>query len=210
VSSPIVVYGGGGHGRVVIDALRLAGRYDPVAVLDPARSGAVDGVPVSDDDAAAALRAAGVEAAVIAAGSVGDPALRRRLYAKALSAGFTLPAIVHPRASVAATASLSPGCFVAAGAVVGPGARLGVCVIVNSNAVVDHDCALGDFVHVAPGAALSGDVVAGDDVHVGTGACVVQGLHIGAGSIVGAGAAVVADVPEGAVAVGVPARGRPR
>lgn len=210
MSSPIVIYGGGGHGRVVIDALRLAGLFDPVAVLDPALGGAVDGVPVSDDDAAAALRAAGVEAAAIAAGSVGDPALRRRLHAKALSAGFTLPVIVHPRASVAATASLSPGCFVAAGAVVGPGARLGECAIVNSNAVVDHDCVLAAFVHVAPGATLSGGVVAGDDAHVGTGASVVQGVRIGAGAIVGAGAAVIADVPAGAVAVGVPAHCEPR
>jgi acetyltransferase-like isoleucine patch superfamily enzyme len=38
----------------------------------------------------------------------------------------------------------------------------------------------------------------------------MQGVRIGAGAVVGVGAAVVADVPDGAVAVGVPARCEPR
>jgi UDP-perosamine 4-acetyltransferase len=99
----IVVYGGGGHGRVVIEALRAAGEFTPVAVLDPGLEGAVDGVPVrGGDDAPAALRAAGVQAAAIGVGSVGDPTVRRRLHAAILAAGFALPPIVHPRAYVAA------------------------------------------------------------------------------------------------------------
>jgi len=206
VASAIVVYGGSGHGRVVIEALRAGGAWEPVAVLDPALAGEVDGVPVGDDGAAAALRADGVGAAAIGVGAVGDTTLRRRLHAAALTAGFTLPPVVHPRASVAATATLAPGCFVASGALVGPGARIGEGAMVNSNAVVDHDCVLGAFAHVAPGAALSGTVEVGADALIGAGAAVVQGLRIGAGAVVGAGAAVVADVPAGALAVGVPAR----
>ncbi len=211
MARPIVVYGGGGHGRVVIEALRAAGEFTPVAVIDPALTGEVDGVPVrGGGDAPAALRAAGVETAAIGVGSVGDPAVRRRLQVAIVGAGFALPPVIHPRASIASTSSLSPGCFVAAGAVVGPGAALGDCAIVNSNAVVDHDCLLGAFVHIAPGAALSGGVVVGENAHVGTGAAVMQGVRIGAGAVVGAGAAVIADVPDGAVAVGVPARCEPR
>ena len=203
----IVVFGGRGHGRVVIDALRAGAEFTPVAVEDPDLSGEVDGVPVIvGRDAAAALRAAGVDAAAIGVGSVGDPALRRRLHAEALEDGFALPPIVHPRATVAATATLSPGCFVAAGAVIGPGTRVGEGALINSNAVVDHDCVVGDFAHIAPGATLSGAVTVGDGAHVGAGAAVIQESHIGAGAMVGVGAAVIGDVPDGAVAVGVPAR----
>jgi UDP-perosamine 4-acetyltransferase len=195
---------------VVIDALRATGEFTPVAIIDPGIAGEIDGVPVRNgDDAPAALHAVGVEVAVIGVGSVGDSTARRSMHAKALGAGFALPPIVHLRATVAATTILSPGCFVAAGAVVGPGARLGEGAIVNSNAVVDHDCVLGAFVHVAPGATLSGGVVVGENAHVGTGAAVVQGVRIGVGAVVGAGAAVIADVPDGAVAVGIPARFEP-
>ena len=106
MAEPIVVYGGGGHGRVVIEALRAAGELTPVAVIDPGLTGEVDGVPVrGGDDAAAALRAAGVAAAAIGVGSVGDPAVRRRLHGAIVGAGFALPPIVHPRASVASSAA---------------------------------------------------------------------------------------------------------
>lgn len=209
MARPIVIVGGGGHARVVIDALRCSGEYEPAAVVDSALEPGdeVDGVVVrGGDELLPVLAGEGVAAAAIAVGSIGDAAARRRLHGLAAQHGFALPAIVHPRATVATTARVEDGCFVAAGAVVGPGARLGIGTIVNSNAVVDHDCALGEFVHVAPGAALSGAVTVGDDAHVGTGAAVVQQIKIGAGAIVGAGAVVIKDVPANTVAVGVPAR----
>ncbi len=46
----------------------------------------------------------------------------------------------------------------------------------------------------------------GDNVWLGAGAKVLDGVRIGSGSVVGAGAVVTADLPEGAVAVGVPAK----
>lgn len=192
---------------MVIEALRADGRFTPVGVLDPAARGEVDGVPVrGGDEILPHLLVEGVDAAVVGVGAVGDTALRRRLHDRAKGLGFEVPPIVHPRASVAATARLEAGCMVASGAVIGPGARLGEGALINSNAVVDHDCDVGAFAHIAPGAALSGGVVVGAGAHVGTGAAVVQHITIGDDAVIGAGAAVVTDIPAGAVAVGVPAR----
>lgn len=209
VGKPVVIIGGGGHARVVIDALRAAGELQPFAIVDPSTDGPVDGVPLyGDDDTLPRLLAEGVETGVVGVGSVGDVRTRRGLHERALALGFTLPPVVHPRATVAATARLCIGCFVAAGAVVGPGAVLGEGAIINSNAVVDHDCVIGAFAHVAPGAALSGAVTVGEASLVGTGAAIIQGVHVGAGVLIGAGAAVVADVADGTTVTGVPARQR--
>jgi acetyltransferase-like isoleucine patch superfamily enzyme len=49
-------------------------------------------------------------------------------------------------------------------------------------------------------------IVVGDNVWLGTGAKVLDGSRIGSHAVVGAGAVVTADVPEGAIAAGVPAR----
>jgi acetyltransferase-like isoleucine patch superfamily enzyme len=49
-------------------------------------------------------------------------------------------------------------------------------------------------------------VTIGPGAWLGAGAKVLDGIHVGAGAIVGAGAVVNADVPENAIAVGVPAR----
>jgi serine O-acetyltransferase len=52
--------------------------------------------------------------------------------------------------------------------------------------------------------------VIGDDVYVGAGARVIGAVTIADGAVIGANAVVIADVPPGALAVGVPARIVPR
>lgn len=51
-----------------------------------------------------------------------------------------------------------------------------------------------------------GPIVIGDDVWLGAGAIVLDGVRIGKGCIVGAGAVVTKDLPDYAIATGVPAR----
>ena len=50
----------------------------------------------------------------------------------------------------------------------------------------------------------------GDNVTIGAGAKVLGPVTIGAGSAVGANAVVTKDVPENSIAVGIPAKVRPR
>jgi acetyltransferase-like isoleucine patch superfamily enzyme len=49
-------------------------------------------------------------------------------------------------------------------------------------------------------------IVIKDDVWIGTGVRVLDGVTIGQGSIIGAGAVVTKDIPDYAIATGVPAR----
>ena len=51
-----------------------------------------------------------------------------------------------------------------------------------------------------------GDIIVGDDAWLGFGVIVLDGVHIGKGAVVGAGSVVTNDIPEGGVAVGIPAR----
>lgn len=206
-----VLIGAGGHARSVIEAAR-GGDLELVACTDPRaelHGTELDGVPiVGGDEGLPALRAAGVEAAVMGLGAVGDNALRARLFAEVVSVGFRPAAVVAADATVAQTATLAGGCVVLTRAVVGPGAVLGINVVVNTGAIVEHDCVLGDHAHVASGAVLGGAVTVGELAHVGLGATVRQGVRIGDRALVGAGAVVVTDVPAAVTVVGVPARER--
>jgi sugar O-acyltransferase (sialic acid O-acetyltransferase NeuD family) len=207
----VVVVGGGGHARPVVEALRTsAARLQPVACTDsdPLRWGqSVDGVPiVGDDEALRSLLAEGVTAACIGLGGHGDNGPRARLHAFVTGLGFELPAVVHGWTHVARTASLGQASVILAGAVVGAGARLGENVLVNSAVTVEHDCLIGDHVHLASGCTLGGGVEIGAQAHVGLGAAILQGRRVGAGAIVGAGAVVVHDVAAGETVIGCPAR----
>lgn len=206
----VIGLGAGGHAKVVLDALVLAGGHEIVGLLDPRRElwgTEVLGVPVlGDDDLLPDQYDSGVSHAFIGLGSSSDTRPRRQLHERARVAGFDIVTVVHPRASVATSARLGPGATVLAGAVVNSDARLGENVIVNSGAIVEHDCVVGDHVHIASGACLASGVTVGDGAHVGAGASVRQGVVIGAGAVVGLGAAVVREVEPDVVVAGVPAR----
>ncbi|MBM3189628.1 MAG: hypothetical protein FJZ90_13000 [Chloroflexi bacterium] len=79
-------------------------------------------------------------------------------------------------------------------------------VIVNTGAVVGHDCVIGDHAHIGPGAILCGEVVIGAESFVAASATIVPTRRVGARTVIAAGAVVVKDIPDDALAMGVPAR----
>ena len=210
--SEIVVVGGGGHARSIIDALRSEGIWDPVACTDPdgaLHGGVVDGVAIlGGDELLEELRARGVLSAVLGVGGVGDNTARARLFARLGELGFSRPTIVHARAHVASSARLGHGTVVLAGAVVGAGVTVGADVIVNTGAIVEHDCLVADHVHLATGCVLGGAVTVGEGAHVGLAAAVLQGRAVGEWAVVGAGAVVTRPVAAGDTVVGCPASSR--
>lgn len=192
----IVLVGGGGHCKVVIDAIVNRGRYDIEGITDaqlPPGS-KVSGISVlGNDDVLFDLYKKGVRNAFICAGSIGNCNVRKTLYKKAKDIGFEMPVIVHPKAVVAHDVKIEEGTFVAASATVNPGTRIGKNVILNTSSSIDHDCEIGDFVHISPGVTLSGGVRIGEETHVGTGANIIQCVKIGKKCFVPAGSLVKVD-----------------
>lgn len=200
----LLIVGAGGHARVLIDLLDASGQYDVVGLVDshlPAGS-LVNGFPVLGPDSSEhlqSLAAQGIALATNAVGGINDRALRSSVYSRIQSAGFSLPVLVHPSATVDRSAHLGAGTQVLAGAYVGAGAQIGADCIVNTHAVVSHDCVLGDHVTVSPGAMLAGGVRVGANTLIGMGATVYLGLTVGSRVVVANGAAVFADVVDDAV-----------
>jgi UDP-perosamine 4-acetyltransferase len=203
-----VVIGGGGHACVVIEAAQAAGAIDLVGVIDAdAAKRDVLGVPVIGQDGDLPhLKARGIEGFIIGLGHSRSLAARTRLFQQAVAAGLTAVIVVHPRATIAASARIAPGVAILSGATVNAEAVVDENVILNTGSIVEHHCRIGAHSHVAPGAILCGGVQLGREVLVGAGAIVREGVRIGAGATVGLGGIVIRDVPAGLVVVGNPAR----
>ena len=205
----ILLLGGGGHCHSVVDtALSL---YDQVGIIERNAAQQVQtecmGIPVVGTDVdLPRLFAEGWNEAFITVGSVGDTALRRRLFEKVTSLSYHVPAIIDPTAVIARDVEVGDGVFVGKRAVLNSGSKVGRCAIINTGAIIEHDCTLGDFVHISPGAILCGEVAIGEDTHVGAGSAVRQQLKIGRGVVVGIGSVVVENIPDHVRAWGNPCR----
>jgi len=69
----------------------------------------------------------------------------------------------------------------------------------------DHGLAAGELIRKQP-LQTKGGIIVGDDAWLGVGVIVLSGVRIGRGAVVGAGSVVTRNVPDYAIAVGVPAR----
>jgi len=205
-----VILGGGGHARVVIDALRASRAGVVHGVLDSDRTlwgtKLLDVPILGGDELLPRLAHEGVTHFIVGLGGVGDNEPRRRLFEFGLKHRLIPLTISHPSAVCSPAARVGAGSVLFPTAVVNAGAVLGVNVIVNTGAIVEHDCRVGDHAHVATGAQLASTVRVGASAHIGVGATVRQCLSVGEGAVVGAGAVVVDDVAPRTVVVGVPAR----
>lgn len=202
----IVIYGAGGHAKVVMDLIgspmRVAGIIDKEEGPSP-----FPNIPLfaGEPGLRTLLSIKTVNHYVVA---LGDN--RKRVEAMDILERYGLTALtfVHNTAFVSSSAILGPGCQVLAQSAVCAAACLGRGTIINTGASVDHDCKIGKGVHVAPGARLGGEVTVGDCAFVGMGAVILPRLTIGEDAIVGAGAVVTKDVAAGVTVVGCPARVR--
>jgi sugar O-acyltransferase (sialic acid O-acetyltransferase NeuD family) len=198
-ATALLVYGGGGHGKAVIELLRALDSYQLVGIVD---DGLLVGQMILDvpilggSEVLPALFGQGVHLAVNAVGGIGNVNTRIRVFERLAQAGFTCPAVIHPRAYVEPSAVLAAGVQIFPHAYVGSDARLGFGCIVNTGAIISHDCVLEDFVNISPGAILAGEVQVGQGVLIGMGATVNLQATVGAGARIGNGATVKSSVPE--------------
>src|SRR3990172_5714446 len=132
--SAIIIYGGGGHGKSLIDLIRSIGIYRIHGIVDDglAKSKNVMGIPVlGGADALPNIYAQGVRLAVNAVGGIGNLNSRISVFQKLIEAGFACPILIHPSAVVEPSATLSPGVQIFSHAYVGSEAQIGFGVIVN-------------------------------------------------------------------------------
>ncbi len=192
----MVLYGFGGHGRVLADCLESSGAGvsavfdDNLLAADcPYPLSGVYNPEVQDEDF------------IILA--IGDNRTRKML------AGIVKHAagkIVHSSAIVSSLAVIGAGTVVLHRVVVQANAIIGQHCIINTGAIVEHDCRIHDFAHIAPGAIICGGVEIGEGSLIGAGAVVLPGVKVGADCVAGAGAVVTKAVPDGHTVAGNPAR----
>lgn len=208
MSMPVIVIGGGGHAKVLIDAL-IKQNITILGITETDNNSSnkfILGFPSIGIDKLLSDYSPQEVSLVNGIGSVSSTKKREEIYSSFKKLGYRFASIVHPSVIIGNDVMLLEGVQLMAGVIIQPGSMVGENTIVNTRASIDHDCIIGSHVHIAPGVTISGGVKIGDNTHVGTGATIIQGLHVGIDSLVAAGAVVVNDIPNNMKAVGVPAK----
>lgn len=198
----LIIYGAGGHGKVVADTALLLHKWEKILFVDqdPGIKSVLDFAVLHELSDIPQSKSWDIIVAI------GNNSTRLKLSQSLLEEGYHLVSIIHPSAIVSRFASVAAGTVVFANAVLNAGSSVGQACIINTAATVDHDCQIANGVHISPGANLAGMSRIGQCSWIGIGAAVIQLVSIGQHTIVGAGAVVVDDVADNLTVVGVPAK----
>ena len=189
----IILIGGGGHCKSVIDVIEQEGRFEIAGIVDkPELLGSdVLGYSVIGNDSNLITLAKEYKYAIVTVGQIKSSSLRRELCDLTLKAGFTLVRIISPRAYVSRHAKVGLGTIIMHDAVVNSSAVIGKNCIINSKALVEHDSIIQDFCHISTSAVINGGVIVHQGSFVGSGVITRQYIEIKKDSFIKAGSLVV-------------------
>lgn len=203
----VLLVGGGGHCRSVIDVAECAG-YTILGILDrPEEVGkSVLGYPVlgTDDDMIKYVDKADF---VVTVGQIKSPSLRIRLHHMIANVGGHLATIIAPTAHVSKYATIGAGTVVMHQAVINANARVGIGCIINTFANIEHDVQIGNYCHISTGVMVNGGSYVAEGTFIGSQSVVNQYVAVmGGGVIIASSTVVNKDILDKGIYVGNPAK----
>lgn len=182
----ILILGGGGHCRSLIDNINSSKIYEIAGILDPnveKERNEVMGVPLLPSSISlSTFRSDGIENVAIGVGSKGDNLTRLRIFDDALTAGFCLPPIMHKTAYISDDASVSAGCQIFAKCVLNVNSLISPNTVINTHSVVEHDTFVGHNVFTGPGVVICGSVMIEENSFIGANSTITPNSIVKAGS----------------------------
>lgn len=202
---PLVLVGGGGHCKSVIEAtesvgmqiLGVLGLPEEVGkeLLCTKVIGTDDDIPIYVDKAEF----------IIAVGFIKNPSIRIKLYNKIKEAGGRLATVIASTAYVSKYAKLGEGTVVLHRSFVNAGAKVGNNVILNTATNIEHDAVIGDHCHISTGTIVNGECKVGERCFIGSQSVLANSISVGDDIIVSAGSFVRKSISEKGIYSGNPA-----
>ena len=188
----ILLVGGGGHCKSLIDVIELENKFNIVGIIDKKEligTKILNYEVIACDDELQELSKM-IKYAVISVGQIKTADLRIKLFELTKLHGFLMPSIISPRAYVSKHASIGEGSVVFHDALINANARIGKNCIINSKALIEHDCLIGDNCHVSTGVIINGGVQIEDNCFIGSNGTTKEDVVIETNSFIKAGSVV--------------------
>lgn len=203
---PLILIGGGGHCKSVIEVAESAG-YEIKGILDMPDEVGKEVLPGhkvigTDDEIPQYVEECDF---IITVGFIKNPALRIKLYNKVKAAGGRLATIVASTAHVSKYAELGEGTVIMHQAFVNAGAKIGDNCIINTFVNIEHDAEVGNQCHISTGTMVNGECKIGENCFIGSQSVCANCIEIASDIIVGAGSVVRKSIRVKGIYAGNPA-----
>jgi len=185
----IILIGGGGHCKSVIDVIEQQNIYTIVGIVDMKEKigEVILGYPFIAEDKDISNLAQQYKYFHITLGFFKNPTRRIEIYLELLNNNADLPAIISPNAYVSKHAQVGKGTVIMHHVEINAGAIIGDNCIINSKSLIEHDVIIGNHCHISTGSNINGDVKIEEASFVGSNSTIIQGARVPARSFIKAG-----------------------
>jgi len=176
----ILLVGGGGHCKSVIDVIEAEDKYIIAGIIDKEEllGQKVLGYTViaCDDDLEQLFET--YKYAVVTVGQVKSNALKVKLFNTLKNIGYILPVIISPLAYVSKHSKIDEGTVVMHQALVNANAKIGKNCIINTKALIEHDSIVEDNCHISTASVINGGVRVKEGTFFGSNSTSKEGIEI--------------------------------
>ena len=188
----IILIGGGGHCKSVIDVIEEEDQFQIAGIIDKAElfESNILGYPVIGNDSDLEDLAKKYSYALVTIGQIKSPEPRKNLFNLAKKAGFLMPSVVSPGAYISKHAFIGNGVTVMHGAIINANASIGDNCIINSKALIEHDSKVYENCHISTNTTINGGVIIESGCFIGSGSILRESITINKNSFIKAGSIV--------------------
>ena len=185
----IILIGGGGHCKSVIDVIEQEKKYKISGIVDKEEflGTKILGHKVIGNDLDLECLVKKFKYALITVGHIKSANLRIKLFKLAKKAGFILPSIISPNSYVSKHSKIGEGTVVMHHAIINANTFIGDNCIVNSKALIEHDCSILNHCHISTNTTINGGVEIGSECFIGSNVTTKENIKIKKNKFIKAG-----------------------
>jgi sugar O-acyltransferase (sialic acid O-acetyltransferase NeuD family) len=180
MKSEIILVGGGGHCKSVIDVIELENKYKIAGIIDKKEfiNQELLGYKIIgyDDDLKELHKK--YKYAIVTIGQIKSNKLRINLFNILKDIGYKLPVIKSPLAYISKYASIDEGTVVHHHVFINADVKIGKNCIINSKALVEHDAIIKNHSHISTAAVINGGVLVKENTFIGSNATTKESIII--------------------------------
>ncbi len=200
----IILVGGGGHCKSVIDVIEQENKFSIVGIVDIKEKigESILGYKIIGCDNDLPELSKKYKNFIVTVGQIKSPKLRIKLFKDLENLNVNMPAIISPLAYISKHSTIGKGTVVMHNVLVNCGVKIGSNCIINTKALIEHEAEIGNNCHISTNAVINGQCKVKNNCFIGSNATLTNNITIAENTILSAGSFLHKNSVENGLYIG--------